>query len=145
MSVRLAALILATALSVIACATDQANKNEVVNVVLKEWLITADVDHVKAGVVTFKAKNMGKEVHELVIVKTDLPLDKLPMHDGRVVEEKVGAFVGEIEEFTPGKLEVVTYNLSPGRYVLFCNVVEHEHGMIESHYANGMRAAIIVK
>ena len=112
---------------------------------LKEFQIITDIDHVKAGVVTFRAKNEGNEEHELVIVKTDLPIDELPMHNGMVMEEKVGDLIGEIEEFLPNTIEEVTYNLTPGRYVLFCNIVEHEHGVMESHYMEGMRVAIIVE
>jgi len=145
MPVRLAILILASAVSVIACGPEQARKNEVINVVLKEFKITTDIDHIKAGLVTFRAKNIGKEEHELVIVKSDLPIDKLPMQDGVVMEEKVGDLVGEIEEFLPNTIEEVTYKLTPGRYIMFCNVVEHEHGSIESHYMEGMRIAIIVE
>jgi uncharacterized cupredoxin-like copper-binding protein len=136
---------LVAALSTTAVANIRADQNAVVNIELKEWHIQSDTDHVKAGPVTFRASNHGKEQHELVIVKTDLPLDRLPMHDGKVDEDEAGKFIGEIEEFSPGSTQEVSFELKPGRYVLFCNIVEREDdGKLESHYHEGMRVAFDV-
>ena len=37
------------------------------------------------------------------------------------------------------------FNLTPGRYLLICNVVELEEGEWESHYLEGMRVEFIVE
>lgn len=139
-------VMLAAALSTAAVANTRAGQSAVVNIELKEWHINSDTDHVKAGTVTFRASNHGKEKHELVIVKTDLPLDKLPMRDGKVNEDEAGEFIGEIEEFSPDSTQEARFDLKPGRYVLFCNIVEREDdGELESHYHEGMRFAFNVE
>lgn len=139
---------LAMGLSVVAFTNVRADlpeHNEVVNIVLKEWYISANVYHVKAGPVTFRASNLGKEKHELLIVKTDLSADKLPVYEGKVDEDMVGEMVGEIEEFSPNKTEEAVFNLAPGRYVLICNLAEREHDTITSHYMKGMRILLTVE
>lgn len=124
---------------------DQAGDGQFINLELKEWYIRADVDHIKAGPVTFRATNHGKEEHELVIVKTDMSIDRLPMREGKVDEDGIGDVIGEIEEFSPRKTQEAMFNLEPGRYVLFCNIAEQEHSKIESHYMEGMRIALTVE
>ena len=139
-------VVLAAVLSAVAVANTRADPNPVINIELKEWHIHSDTDHVKAGPVTFRASNHGKEKHELVIVKTDLPLDKLPMRDGKVDEDEAGEFIGEIEEFSPDSTQEAMFDLKPGRYVMFCNIVEREDdGELESHYHEGMRIVFNVE
>lgn len=135
--------------SVIAFADDQTKmhtgKKSELNIVLKEWRISSDKLVVKAGPVKFRVNNSGKEKHELVIVKTDLDIDKLPMREGKVDEDAAGELIGEIEEFSPDTVQEATFNLATGRYVLFCNIAEEEHGKIESHFSEGMRIALTVE
>jgi len=144
----LAVIFIYSGLFVDAVADDQAGismSDNVVNITLKEWRIKSDQKHVKAGPVMFKVNNIGKEKHELVIVKTDLAVDKLPMRDGKVIEDEAGEVIGEVEEFPPNTIQEATFELTPGRYVLFCNIAEMEHGEIESHYSEGMRIVIKVE
>lgn len=122
-----------------------AEKKNEMNIVLKEWRISADRKLVKAGPVTFRVNNRGKEHHELVIVKTGLAMDKLPMREGKVDEDAVGELIGEIEELSPSTAEEATFKLETGRYILFCNIVEKEHGKIESHFSKGMRITFTVE
>lgn len=134
--------VLAASLSMTAFADDQA----VVNVILKEWHISSDAKHVKSGPVTFKVSNKGEEEHEIVFIKTDLAPDMFPVHDGKVIEDQVGDVIGEIEDFLPDTAQEITFDLTPGHYVLFCNIVEQEEdGEIESHYHEGMRVALSVE
>jgi len=77
-----------------------------------------------------------------VILKTDFPADALTVSGGKVKEEAVGKVIGEIEEFPSNMEKEITLNLSAGRYVLFCNVLES--GQTEGHYQKGMRAALRV-
>ena len=37
------------------------------------------------------------------------------------------------------------FKLAPGRYILFCNIVEIEEGEWESHFNEGMRTVLIVE
>lgn len=116
-----------------------------VAVTLAEWSVAPTPASAPAGTVTFRARNDGKEPHELVVVKGDRP-DGLPVKDGQVEEDALpqGAFVGEVEEFPPGETCPGTFPLAAGPYVLFCNIVEKMGTTVESHYQQGMRAAFAV-
>jgi uncharacterized cupredoxin-like copper-binding protein len=120
-----------------------------VNVALQEWAIVPAVASVEHGKVTFAATNKGpNDAHELVIFKTDLGIRDLPADEnGKVDEEGAGlTFIGEIEEFDPGKTGSATFDLAPGRYVLVCNIVQDEpDGTKESHYIMGMSTEFTVK
>lgn len=146
----LGVLVLLTALAFAACDDEGGGGDEgtTVDVILSEWVVDPDVTSVPAGEVTFTANNDGVEDHELVVVKTDLSADALPVDDtGKVDEEGEGIeVIGEIEEFAAGDSEEATFNLAAGSYVLFCNIVEEEaSGEKESHYQEGMHAAFTVK
>jgi hypothetical protein len=115
-----------------------------VTVSLSEWSITAAEAQTESGKVRFEATNDGTEPHELVIIRTDLSPTSLPVVDGKVDEERV-EIVDEIEPFAAGSTESKTVELSAGRYVLICNIVERVPGQpVESHYEKGMRAAFLV-
>ena len=117
-----------------------------VPVVLSEWSVSPSVTTVKAGNIEFVATNAGPvDPHELVIIRSDLPIDKLPQDDTGFVPEDEVDFVGEIEEFEPGTTASGIFALSPGRYILLCNIVELEEGEWESHYGEGMRIEFIVE
>jgi hypothetical protein len=103
---------------------------------------------VPAGTITFDANNTGEDAHELVVVRADDP-EALPRAaDGTVDEEKLpeGAFIGEIEAFPAKQTCTGTFTLTPGRYALFCNILETEaDGTKENHYTNGMRTSFDVR
>jgi uncharacterized cupredoxin-like copper-binding protein len=84
-----------------------------------------------AGDVTFKIKNdSASEVHELVVLRTDMPADKLTLGaDGAVDEEKFDS-AGEQGDIDADKSADLTLKLSPGHYALICNQ--------PGHYAAGM-------
>jgi len=118
-----------------------------IDVQLLEFEIVPDPESAAAGEVTFNARNIGEEVHELVVIKTDLASEALPTtEDGAVDEAGEGIeVIGEIEEFAAGGEESATFELDAGSYVLICNVTEEEEdGTIENHYAEGMFAPFTV-
>ncbi len=119
-----------------------------VAVALQEWAVQPAQPSVSAGKVTFNVKNAGPDdPHELVVIKTDLAPDQLPTDaDGKVDEEGAGIeFIGEIEEFDPGQSKSATFDLTPGKYVFICNIVETgTDGDKEVHYRLGMRAPFTV-
>lgn len=81
----------------------------------------------------------------MVIVRTDMPADQLPMSDeGGTDEEKVEV-VDEIEPFGVNETLAVTVDLPKGKYVLLCDIVETEDGERESHYQKGMYLAFTVE
>ena len=89
---------------------------------------------VKAGPTTITFKNIGTKEHEVVVLKTDTPADKLQVGANHEVSE--AASVGEDSETKPGKTKSTTIDLQPGNYVLVCN--------IERHYEKGMYGTLTV-
>jgi uncharacterized cupredoxin-like copper-binding protein len=114
-----------------------------VDVTLQEWAVVPSTSTIAAGSVTFTAKNVGTEEHEMVVIKTDLGLLELPTaSDGKVDEEGANLkAVGEVSELPAGKTGAVTLDLAPGHYLLICNIVDADG---TAHYGKGMTSAIIV-
>ena len=115
----------------------------VVNVNLLEYQIVPDLDAVAAGSVTFNASNIGVAVHELVIVKTDVAPDALPVGENGAVDESGEgiAVFSRIDEFAAQSDATITLDLEAGSYVLICNIVDDD-GV--SHYQEGMHVAFTV-
>ena len=115
-----------------------------VDVGLREWAVAPAPSSVKAGKVYFLAENVGPEhPHELVIIRTNLgPLD-LPFQNNKVNEDKLD-IVDEIEEFAPRSSASLSVDLTPGKYMLICNITG-EDKQIGSHYKKGMVAAFTVE
>jgi uncharacterized cupredoxin-like copper-binding protein len=101
-----------------------------------------------AGDVTFIVNNAGTIEHEAVVLKTNVPFDKLPVTYGgdppapvKTGGNKVSedANIGETGDpnLQPGETRVFTIrNMTAGSYVIVCNLA--------GHYAKGMRAAFTV-
>ena len=101
-----------------------------------------------AGDVTFVVTNSGTIEHEMVVLKTNLPFDKLPVVDAgdppvpvKTGADKVdeGANIGETGDpnlKTGDTRTFVIKDMKPGKYVLVCNIAKH--------YGMGMRAAFTV-
>jgi uncharacterized cupredoxin-like copper-binding protein len=95
---------------------------------------------VTAGEVTFEVTNVSKndEEHEFLIAKTDLAPDQLPMTQaGARVDESKLSDLEELGDLEPGKSGELTLDLTPGKYLLFCNE--------EGHFAAGMYAYLTVE
>jgi len=113
-----------------------------VDVVLSDFSIAADPSSVPAGDVVFNAKNdSATEAHELVVVKSDVAHDAFPAKADtptQADEDAAGEVIGEIEpDDLPAQASAsATFNLSPGKYVLLCNV--------PGHYQLGMSLAFTV-
>ena len=115
-----------------------------VNVVLKEWSIEVSPATVKAGQVYFLADNQGPLApHEVVVIKSRAAPDSLTAVEGVVPEQTVNV-IGEIEGFAPDTKASGVFNLTPGTYVLICNIVEIKEGQVESHYLLGMHTVFTV-
>jgi uncharacterized cupredoxin-like copper-binding protein len=136
------------ALAATACspaATAKPAGPTTVDVTLQEWAVVPASTTIKAGQVTFNAKNVGPDdAHELVVIKSDLGPLALPTGaDGKVDEEGAGvAVIGEIEEFAVGATASGTFDLAAGKYLLICNVLDAEG---DAHYGKGMTIAITVE
>ncbi len=93
---------------------------------------------VKAGVNEFTIKNNGQLKHELLVIRTDLPVNGLPMKDGTGFNEKGSGltFVGEVSNVQGRATSFLKVDLPPGRYVFACN--------LPGHYKEGMATEVIV-
>ena len=126
-------------------AVTEASSEEVV-LTLNEFTIKPSAQP-KAGNISIKAENAGKENHEVVIVK-GASADALPKDaDGGLDEDKLaeGDLIGEIEPFAGGKVCSGVFKMAAGKYVLLCNITETEpNGEKESHLKEGMHVPFTV-
>jgi len=108
-----------------------------VKVSLQEWSITPDSTTIAAGKVSFDATDAGKGEHEMGIYKTDKDPGSLPVSKGKVDESAIGQKIGELEGLKAGDEKSGSFDLSPGTYILICNLT--------NHYSKGMVSPITVK
>jgi len=137
---------------VFAGATDAnaAKKPTNITVKLQEFTITPlPSAEANAGKVRMKAINTGTLTHEMVLVRaaseTALPKVTTPGGEravGAVDEEAIPEqdTVGETGDVKPGKTVTKTFKLSPGRYVMFCNIDD----ATGNHFAKGMESSFVV-
>jgi uncharacterized cupredoxin-like copper-binding protein len=127
-----------------AAATSAAGPSKV-EVTLQEFAVGTVPATAASGSVTFDIKNNGPDDdHEFVIFRTDLDPTALPtVATGAVDEEGAGIeLVDEEEAIPPQEERDLTVTLTPGKYVLICNI--YDEAEKESHYQKGMRTAFTV-
>ncbi len=142
----LAASLTAFGLVLGGCA-DSDSGAVIVNADLDEYSIALDKPSARAGKVKFMVNNQGEEVHEFVVLKTDYAPADLPREpDGDADERAAGVIViDEIEDISPGETAELTLNLDRGNYVIICNLVTEENGMLMHHYPLGMYTGFTVE
>lgn len=137
--------VLAIGMSVVGCGSTASSPSAAtapsaaagsVAVELSEWKVVPAAATAPAGSVTFAVANKGTQIHEFVVVKTDLKADALPVANNKIDESTLTP-VDEIEDIAAGATPTLTVDLAAGHYVLLCN--------IETHYAQGMHADFDVK
>jgi uncharacterized cupredoxin-like copper-binding protein len=101
-----------------------------------------------AGDITFVVKNTGTIEHEAIVLKTNIPYNKLPITYGgdppapvKNGADKVGeeTNIGETGDpnLKPGDTRTFTIkNMTPGSYAVVCNLA--------GHYGKGMRAPLTI-
>lgn len=100
--------------------------------------LTLDQSTIKAGETTFLVHNDAMtEEHEMVLVKLKSPSQMIAVDaaKGRVNEKTLHS-MGEVSELKPGADGKLKAKLTPGSYVLLCN--------IKGHYQAGMHATLTV-
>jgi uncharacterized cupredoxin-like copper-binding protein len=135
--------ICALALAFVACGGAATPTN--VTVTLGEWAVGTSVASAKTGPVKFNITNAGPDdIHEFVVIRTDLSLVALPTDSTGAVDEAGGGMTvsGEVEDIPVGEAEELTLTLQPGAYVLICNIYTAEEN--EAHYQMGMRTSFTV-
>jgi uncharacterized cupredoxin-like copper-binding protein len=116
-----------------------------VAVTLQEWAVVPAPNSAPAGDVTFEITNDGPEdIHEFVVIKTDLDVGELPTDADGVLDEGGEGMVviDEVEDLLVGETQTLTVSLDSGSYALVCNVWDDEEG--EAHYRMGMYTAFTV-
>ena len=109
----------------------------ILRVTERDFKITAP-EHVRAGAVEILARNRGPDDHELIVVRergTTLPFrtDGITIDEDAVEPEQAGA----LEPGASGSVRKLDVHLTPGRYVLFCNMA--------GHYLGGMHRTLVVQ
>lgn len=100
--------------------------------------LTLDKTSVKAGEAVFMVHNDAvSEEHEMVLVKLKSPDEMIPLNTAKHrVDEKKLKSLGEVADLKPGEEGQLKAKLTPGTYLLFCN--------IKGHYEAGMQAKLTV-
>ena len=110
----------------------------VLGVTERDFHISTASRQVAAGDVTLRVRNNGPDQHELIVLpvrRGGLPMrsDGFTVNEESVQQQEPGALApGE-----PGATRLLRVHLSPGRYVLFCNM--------EGHYMSGMATELVVQ
>jgi uncharacterized cupredoxin-like copper-binding protein len=128
----------AVATTALAARYDAARARSVTTVKASEveWGIKTSKKASHSGKVTFAVRNAGKLTHQFIVLRTNLPANKLPLHGTTVNLKKAGEVLGKIS-LAPGKNGHLSLTLKAGHYVLFCNLA--------AHYQSGQHAAFQVK
>ena len=138
-------LVIATLVAVLIAACGGDDEAQDVSVSLREWSVTPSLGQVTDGKVKFTVTNDGSIPHEFVVIKSDLPPNGLPVSSGKVIEDEVN-LIDEIEAFAAKSTESITLDLSPGKFLLICNLTEQVPGQaVTSHYQNGMSVLFLVE
>jgi uncharacterized cupredoxin-like copper-binding protein len=115
-------------------------RGTLVNVLLEDFQVERDAVIVPAGTVSLRIRNQGPTSHELIVVRSDLAPDKLPLQsDGLTVNEdgRGVELLEEAEGLDIDDRKTMVLDLTPGTYVMYCN--------LEGHYLGGMYAALTVR
>jgi len=133
-------------LTMMLMAACQGASASTINVTVLEWAVVTESSTAPAGEITFSVTNDGPDdVHEFVIVRTDLDPGALPTDATGAVDEAGGGIevFDKIEDIPVGETQEVTVELAAGSYVLICNIYDADTGHV--HYALGMRTVFTVE
>jgi hypothetical protein len=101
-----------------------AGNSEILSTILvqiRPEKIHADITRVNAGPVSFDIRNTSDEPQEIVLLKTDLPADQIPIKADKV--DLTHSDVKEVGQLVTSPMpakhsETLTRTLEPGQYVL---------------------------
>jgi uncharacterized cupredoxin-like copper-binding protein len=128
------------ALAVAGCGSQGAvstGTTPIVNVTERDFAIAAPAS-VEAGNLILRVHNKGRVGHELIVVRAESA--KLPMRgDGLTVDEELlqRRDLGALEPHDAPATRDLALRLTPGRYVLFCNM--------SGHFIGGMHHVLVVR
>jgi len=118
-----------------------AGGGKTLEIKMGDYFFSPSAATAKTGKTTIEAPNEGTVEHELVVFKTDMNPANLPTEsNGGVDEEKLDEIAeeqGEVADVAAGETKSGNFELTPGKYVIFCN--------LPGHYAQGMYGSLTVK
>jgi len=108
------------------------------NMMMGMMAIRIDHDTIKAGTVKIDVTNWSRFVpHEALVVAVDDPTSPLPYDYSQAkVKEDQLKILGDTSELQPNESRTLDLTLSPGTYLIICNV--------QGHYAGGMATPLRV-
>jgi uncharacterized cupredoxin-like copper-binding protein len=94
---------------------------------------------VRRGYVRFKVTNLASSlIHELIVARLADESKPLPFIAGKnMVDVEAVRTLGQVSEINPTKTASLTIEMTPGKYLLYCN--------LPGHYMAGMWTVIEVK
>ncbi len=100
---------------------------------------TVDVPpEIDSGPAKLAVRNVGAIEHELVILRTELGDDDLPVKDAEVqTKAREVELVRKTGRIKSGSSATLSVSLRPGDYVFICNV--------PGHYQSGMHTAVTAR
>jgi len=116
----------------VACAEGDAVER---SAVVDDTSITVDGPSLVEGRVRFVIENAGTEIHEFEIFAGASAGQVLPV-SSNVADTTGLSVVDEIENLVPNGTATLTVDLSPGTYLVLCN--------LPGHYAQGMSTTLTV-
>ena len=115
----------------------EAPAGKPIHVTLEEWAVIPAYSSAPAGRIRFEAQNQGGASHMFVVVRTADPARHLGVSGDTANLAASGKVMARVPPFPSGDTRTVDVRLSPGHYVLLCNV--------PAHYMAGMRADFTVR
>jgi uncharacterized cupredoxin-like copper-binding protein len=112
----------------------------VITVTETDAAIRVSSSRVPAGAYSLVVRNEGTTVHELVVFRVARPNGPVPTFGYGGVDERSRALEQVADTgvgVPPGASRVLGATLTPGSYVLLCN--------LSGHYQSGMRATLTVR
>jgi uncharacterized cupredoxin-like copper-binding protein len=110
-----------------------------VTVTAKDFKLSVSSASWPRGTLRVVFHNLGPDTHELLMFRASEPADSMPMRpDGITVDEDSARLRSLIDEVgtDAGGSQTVTVHLTPGHYVIICNMA--------GHYMAGMRQDVTV-
>jgi uncharacterized cupredoxin-like copper-binding protein len=136
----LASILIATAFLAAACGGGASQTNSggaTLTATLKDNTIQLDQPSAPSGTVTFKVVNVGTVMHSLILLKTDVPHDKLALDPKDASRVDPVGLIRETGQIGIGQTKEFSAKLAAGNYVLVCNE--------PAHYQIGMHLGFTVK
>lgn len=117
-----------------AAPADNATSASVVSVALSEWKLEPGQVTVRGGRVSFVVRNDGTMAHEFLVLRSMRHHHLLQVKGGKAVE---AGRLGRIPQIAVGESKRLTLKVTPGKYVLLCNML--------GHYQAGQYASLRVR